>query len=127
MKKIHSLVILLLFTVTSVFAADQELVKASDYGNKWPFTVKKGSVACPDGKSVIFLAGGKKYALNGVAKSKGYTPIEPIWRYDPEMIKMQKEIAKSEKKSLKEIQKIMGPTPRVNIGPILDLGVRLCR
>ncbi len=126
MKKIHTFIILF-FTISSVIAADQQLVKASDYGEKWPFTVKQGFVTCTEGSSVIFLAGGNKYAVNGVAKSKGYRAIEPIWRYDPEMIKMQKEIAKSENKSLKEIRKIMGPTPRVNIGPILDLGLKLCR
>jgi hypothetical protein len=126
MKKIH-LFCFLVLTATSVIAADQQLLKAADYGDKWPFTVKEGFVACPDGQSVIFLTGAKKYALNGVAKSKGYTPIEPIWRLDPEMIKMQKEIAKSEKKSLKEIQNNMGPTPRVSIGPVLDKGLKLCR
>jgi hypothetical protein len=72
-------------------------LKSSDFGDKWPFTVKDGRVACPDGQSVIFLSGGKKYGVNGFAKSRGYSPPEPIWRYDPEIIKKQKEIAKAEK------------------------------
>lgn len=108
-------------------AADGLLITASDFGDKWPFTVNEGYVLCPDGVSVIFVSDDKKYALNGVADTRGFPSINTIWRYDPDMIKMQKEIAKTEHKSLEEIQKIMGPPPRISISPILNAGLTLCK
>lgn len=58
------------------------LVKYEDFGDRWPFTVTKGYIDCV-GRSAIFRAGLGEYALNGYARSRGYSPIDPIWRDDP--------------------------------------------
>jgi len=120
------LICFLITTGISINATAGQLIKSTDYGEKWPFTVKEGVLDCPDGQTVIFISGDKKYAANGAAKSRGYAAIESIWRDDPSMLKMQKEIAKSENKTLQQIQKEMGPMPKVNIGPIINAGIKLC-
>ena len=86
-------------------------VSASDFGDKWPLTVSEGLLGCsPAGRlqAVTFeTAAGIIYAVNGTAKSSGFPPIEEIWRPDP-----RPEFA------------TFGL--RVNIGPLLDLGLKLC-
>ena len=53
------------------------------FGEKWPFTVKEGSVFCK-GNSIWFGHKGKFYALNGTAKAQfGYPFPHAIWRTDP--------------------------------------------
>ncbi|MHC4808604.1 MAG: DUF2511 domain-containing protein [Planctomycetota bacterium] len=50
-------------------------VTAAEYVNKWPFQdIREGYVIC-DGTAAIFEANGKKYALNGVAKSRFNYPF----------------------------------------------------
>jgi hypothetical protein len=53
-----------------------------DFGDKWPFTVSAGTLAC-DGPGVIFLVNGKAYALNGAAMMRGYLASDPIVLPDP--------------------------------------------
>jgi hypothetical protein len=118
--------VILGFTAIAPSVHAAKLLRANDYGDKWPFTVAEGEVSCRAGSAVVFEVNGKAYAVNGNAKSRGYLPIEPIWRHDPGMIKMQEEIAKAEGKTLEEIKKLMGPMPRVNISPIIDAGLALC-
>lgn len=100
-------------------------ISHKDYGDKWPFSVEKGDIACRK-NAVFFVVDGTAYAINGVASSQGYTDITPIWRENPEFLEQQKQIAKKEKKSLAEVQEIMGIL-RVDISPILNEGLKLCR
>ena len=93
---------------------------------KWPFTVSSGRLECVD-DAVIFHSEGKVYAVNGVAKQKGYAAIEGIGKEDPSFFEMAKEIAKSENKSVKEVIQAMGSPTRISIGPILDRGLELCK
>ena len=123
MKKVLSTLALMSI---SCFAVSGTAIDSASYGEKWPFTVESGVVACLKNNSVIFVANNTEYALNGVASSLGYQPLEPIWKYDVEFLAYQKEAAISEGKSLEDIQKEMGGTPRINIGDILKTGLELC-
>lgn len=78
-------------------------VKAEDFGVKWPFTVKNGTLDCIDGKAAVFIHGDNTYQLNGTARSMGYAPIDNIWRDNP---------------------KIEGT--KINIGPVIDLALKQC-
>lgn len=76
---------------------------------EWPFTVDAGTLECEtlagDAQSVTFVVGDKTYAVNGIAKGTGqYLPLEEIWADDPSI-----------------------PGTKVNIGPIIDHGLALCR
>ena len=108
-------------------------ISKEQFGTKWPLKVNNGIVKClPIGKgSVVFEAGGKTYAVNGTAKGfakkHGFYPIEGIWLNDPEFHKAAKEIADSEKKPIEEVIKAMGTPPKLNISPILNAGLKLCK
>lgn len=93
--------------------ADGRRVTAAELGDRWPLTVREGKIACIPGPvvpgirrvdAVVLHSRGKTYALNGAAKSRGYLPIEPIWKNDPAI-----------------------PGLRINIGPLIDLALKECR
>lgn len=73
----------------------------------WPFTVASGRVECQDGQAVVFISNGITYSLNGLADSRaatrGYSDLKPIWKADPAI-----------------------PGMRINIGPVVDLGLSKC-
>lgn len=71
-------------------------------GDSWPFTVSTGTLKC-DGDAVIFVANGRNFAVNGMAKSRGFADIAPIWR-DNNAI----------------------PGMKIYIGVVLDPGLKLC-
>jgi hypothetical protein len=83
-------------------AAGGTKLTASQFGAKWPLTVKQGFVRCEDG-SVIFNAGGTEYGVNGTAKDEGFEEIEAIWKKDPDI-----------------------PGARLDISPVLDAGLEQC-
>lgn len=61
----------------------QKNISKTDYGADWPFSIDGGVLKC-DRSAVLFLANGKRYAVNGTAKnwakSEGYDDeIEEIW------------------------------------------------
>ena len=61
----------------------EKKIYKTDYGADWPFSVEGGVLKC-DRSAILFLANGKKYAVNGTAKnwakSEGYdNEIEEIW------------------------------------------------
>jgi hypothetical protein len=101
-------------------------ITAQQYAEKWPFSVSSGRLECK-GQSVIFHAEGVSYAVNGVAKQNGYAAIEPIWKQDPSFLAMANEIAKAENKSTMEVVRAMGKPPKINITPILNSGLKLCK
>ena len=84
------IVSLLAFVVIVILAnvsGDDESTSAyKKLGDKWPLTVKEGTVGCEysgDHRGERFGAAyfehkGAKYALNGLAGSRGYRPIEKL-------------------------------------------------
>lgn len=68
-------------------------VSESDLKEEWPLTVSSGTLHCEPlaGASqfqlVTFTANGKTYWLNGTAggqaKTRGWSPIDGIWKDDP--------------------------------------------
>lgn len=56
-------------------------VRASDFGDKWPFKIDRGVLACQASAATIRTFDNKEYALNGVAMSrKTFLPLEAIWK-----------------------------------------------
>ena len=89
-------------------AANRVLIPREDFGEDWPFTVEEG-VLKGDGSGgvgeITFTADGVTYAVNGTAKgTHKYTEIDAIWADNPSM-----------------------PGAKINIGPIIDLGLELMR
>jgi hypothetical protein len=83
-------------------------ITKQELGKDWAFTVDDGVLAC-DGKNgvgaVTFTSGGKTYALNGAAKAGNkYEPVDSIWAEDPS---------------------IKGA--KINIGSIIQRGLKLCK
>ena len=78
-------------------------ITQQDFGKTWPFTVTQGELRC-DRDAVTFKAHGTTYAVNGTAGSRGFPRIDPIWRPNPNL-----------------------PGTRINIGPIIEAGLALCR
>ncbi len=83
-------------------------ISKTDFGDKWPLTVDEGEVKCVDNLFIVFEADGKTYAVNGAAKDamgqRRYIDIIEIWKRDPQY-----------------------PDIGMDIGPVLDTGVELCK
>lgn len=84
-------------------------VTRAEWGDSWPFKVDSGTVDCVDSLgnrsgAAVFIYGGKTYALNGYATSRGYTNIRPIWRDNPDF-----------------------PGAKIDIGPMIKLALDQCR
>ena len=104
--------------ITSVLLLSTSLVHAgtaniteSEYGEKWPLTVAGGALSCkPVGSLgiVTFTANGKTYAVNGTAmgqaKKNGWKEIDEIWKPNPTI-----------------------PGTKIDMEPILDKGLSLCK
>lgn len=86
---------------------DPGFISETTFSEPWPFTVEDGTVRCFPGSAVVFVTGGEIHAVNGLARGRaeneGWLEVEPIWREDPDM-----------------------PGTRINIGPVIDLGLSLC-
>ena len=85
-----------------------EMIRKSEFGDAWPFSVDSGMVACIESTYVVFIVGQKTYALNGVAQTK-YKSVDEIWLDD---VKMNKLSTVKVKKS---------------IGAILQKGLENCK
>lgn len=84
--------------------ANSVRLSRADFGKDWPFTVSSGVLTCDDPGAVTFTADGTTYAVNGTASGldKG-ADVKAIWKKDPTL-----------------------PGARINIGPIIDRGLKLC-
>lgn len=120
MKKITTFALLSMLSLS----LHAKTISSVDYGKAWPFTVEKGELGCKQ-NAVFFAVNGQAYAVNGVAQAR-YQDITPIWRVDPEFLKYQENIAKTEQRSLADVQKEMG-VMRVNISQVLNDGLALCK
>lgn len=89
--------------VAAVDGSGSRIVTKKQYGKRWPFTVARGLLSCRD-SAVTFTARGRIYGINGTALGRGFKRVDPIWR--------------------KSSDPLAGP--RINIGPILDRGLKLC-
>lgn len=90
-------------------ASNEAHMSRAELGAEWPLTVDEGTVSCEGiGErlgQVYFTAEGTTYAVNGLAQGASDGPdIDQIWADDPEMDGL-----------------------KINIGPIIDRGLDLCR
>ena len=102
---------LVLLLGTSVAYAGSANINESEYGEKWPLTVAGGTINCtPIGNLgiVTFTSNEKTYAVNGTARSRakqnGWREIDEIWKANPSI-----------------------PGIKINISPVLDKGLSLCK
>lgn len=76
-------------------ASTKDVAKA-DFGESWPLTADKGTLACQGSGGVgaaTITVDGTVYALNGTAKSqKAGVDIAPIWAADPDIDGAKKDI-----------------------------------
>lgn len=123
--KLIALPLAVLLTACSPSQPDVEVTQ-QEFGSEWPFTITEGRLKCIN-SAVVLITDENEYALNGVAQQEGYSAIESIWKEDPNFYQMAKQLSKSEGKSVEEVIKLMGTPTKVNIGPILDKGLALCK
>lgn len=75
--------------------------------DEWPLTVSGGVLSCERG-AVTFSANGITYAVNGTAmthgKYLGWRDIREVWKDNPAI-----------------------PGTKINIGPMIEKGLLLCR
>ncbi|MBD1864296.1 MULTISPECIES: DUF2511 domain-containing protein [Trichocoleus] len=85
-------------------------ISQAEFGDSWPFTVSNGELYCigeGNGQqvgAVVFATEDESYAVNGTAKALGYKAIEEIWRSNPAI-----------------------PGTKINIGPIIQRGLEICK
>ncbi|ASK18374.1 DUF2511 domain-containing protein [Halomonas sp. N3-2A] len=80
-----------------------ELVTKDEFGENWPFTVDEGRIECREAGALVFVRGEFEYQLNGTASQLGYTSINSIWRWNPDI-----------------------PGTRISITPIIQRAQALC-
>jgi Protein of unknown function (DUF2511) len=73
-------------------------VNQSQYANHWPFEVEQARLRCEGKGAVILNVRGADYAVNGMAASNRYRPIQAV---------------------------IIDP--KIDIGPIISRGLTLCK
>ena len=85
--------------------ANSQPVSRANFGEEWPLTVDSGVLSCEGAGSVYFTADdGRRYAVNGTAMTAGDAQrINAIWADNP-----------------------TGLSPKKNIGPLIDGGLKLC-
>lgn len=78
--RIASLAVLLVCS-TPLFAREQS-VSESTFSGKWPFVTTEGTVKCTKlhGRAVVtFVTTAGEFAVNGIARSRGFMDVDPIW------------------------------------------------
>jgi len=115
-----TIVALSLLIIPPLACADSIKISKAEYGSKWPFTVSEGKLSCksfghmgngdPIG-AITFTVKNKTYAVNGTATAprrraeNGWRKLEEIWKIDYPG----------------------NPPLRVNMGPIIERGLTLCK
>lgn len=79
------------------------MITKEEYGDDWPFTSDEGRIECRRGGALVFVVRDFEYQLNGLAEQMGYTKINSIWRWHPDM-----------------------PGVRVSLTPIIQRAKTLC-
>lgn len=72
-------------TLSGCLSEPGRAVTAAEYGDEWPFSVPSGRVDCRPSGSAVFVADGTTYALTGLAQSRGYADVGPIWLDNPKI------------------------------------------
>jgi len=99
----------LLLAAPLALAAPPKLISAEEFGAAWPFVPEEMHLQCLPGKAVVVTdpETGRMYGLNGPANGKarqlGLDPLEQVW---------------AESSSI--------PGSRVNVGPVIEAGLKLC-
>jgi len=100
-----------------VFAPSVQVSKIQ-FRERWPLTVNSGTISCdpvppvpemPNIRFITFTSNGRTYALNGIAmgyeKRRGWLDIRTIWKDDPNPAI---------------------PGQKIDISPLINLGLPLC-
>ncbi len=80
------------------------LVNGTCFTGDWPLSIEEGTLWCYPAFAVTIMAGGTEYALNGLARGRGeWAEVDPIWVDNPDIEGF-----------------------KIDIGPLIDLGLTLC-
>jgi hypothetical protein len=102
---IKRLAALLLAVCACSSDADGKLITKTQLGERWPLTIDSIRVKCINGQQAVGVADGTTYALNGLAsQQRKYQEIDAIWRDNPDPA-----------------------IPKVNIGPLIDSALTMCK
>ena len=87
------------FTAGLILLPDQPGIEVnqSEYANHWPFEIEQARLRCEGKGAVILTVKGTDYAVNGMAASNRYRPIQAV---------------------------IIDP--KIDFGPIISRGLTLC-
>ena len=129
MKKILLFFIPVCFFAVACGTSDSKTIRQSDYGDKWPLTVPEATLLCKGGLGVYIYANERYYPVNGSAQAqwiidryirKPVYDLEDIWAYD--------------EKTNEDFRRFFGGVLpedfvplRINIGPLIDDGLELCK
>jgi hypothetical protein len=92
-------------------------VTASEYGEDWPYTVDSGTLECDRDAATFTDPSGTKWALNGVAMSRGVKSMDDsIWLADEETMAQLREAFPDETPA----------TIRMSEGDLLTRALALC-
>ena len=97
-------------------------ISRSEYLEKWPFTVEDGLLKCEAQGIVTFVTNGVEYAVNGLATASGFADIDPIWEYNEKLNQRMADSAGISLEQYMQEQTVL----RINIGTVLDDGLKLC-
>ncbi len=110
MKVILALVLVLALAM-GCGASNAMTVNEADYDNAWPLTIPEATLICEPVDAVFLEVDGLYYGGNGFGSMYikrehplAHRDLESIWRPDPR-----------------------GINPRMNISPLLDGGLKLCK
>lgn len=99
--------ILLILVVLSSFSnAEYKVVHSSSFGSDWPFIVDSVKLMCDNRNSIkvpYVISGGIAYGLTGYA-SNIFSPVDKIWANNSKL-----------------------PGTKINLGPIRDEALKMCR
>jgi len=85
------------------------ILKQSEYGENWPFSVSEGVLECFPPGIITFQVKDKTYAVNGLANSRNYLKIDDIWRNAPPTLEQD-----------------TTSTRKMELSPVINKGLELC-
>ena len=119
----------LIFFAVACGTSDSKTIRQSDYGDKWPLTVSEATLLCKGGLGIYIYVNERYYPVNGSAQAQWIIDryigepvydLEDIWAYD--------------EKTNEDFRRFFGGVLpedfaplRINIGPLIDDGLKLCK
>ena len=79
-----ALVLALVLGLAFRLANGAEIVRASEFGNSWPYAADTVELVCNKDNAVFFIVDDQRYYLNGLARALGYRKPSELWKRNVE-------------------------------------------